>query len=151
MTTEKLLSAPPSNWDAYQVIVFDWHDGPRSGICQMRTPAVEFLFTLLEERQTDDDLDDRLFAVKSIPDGSVEKIVRTLSFLGPPTRPIWVPNWNEDKEPRLKTADNEIDNVLRAATESGLIIRTPDFKRFFGIWASDTTNPTRNWFDALGI
>lgn len=41
-----------------QVIVFDWYDGPRSGVVRFAVPSGEFAFGLLDERPCEDDVDD---------------------------------------------------------------------------------------------
>src|SRR5215470_19335884 len=91
---EALLSSlSPEKWEVSQVLVFDWLDGPRNGLCALSQPQCCFAFEVLGERSTEDDLDDRLFCLKEAPLDTVDQALAILSELGPPTNPIWVPLW----------------------------------------------------------
>ena len=68
-TLEKaLLSVPTKDWQVGQIIVFDWYDGPREGICKMARPLCCFYFEVIEEEATEDDLDDRYFRLQAKAD-----------------------------------------------------------------------------------
>jgi hypothetical protein len=50
----KLLSTPVDQWTVRQVVVLDWYDGPREGVCSLASPGGEFFFELLAERPSDE-------------------------------------------------------------------------------------------------
>ena len=49
MFEDVLASQPCANWQTQQVIVVDWYDGPREGLCHLAQPASEFYFVVLAE------------------------------------------------------------------------------------------------------
>src|SRR5687767_8073260 len=89
-----LLSISFIEWETRQVIIFDWYDGPREGMCRLKNPSTEFYFKLLDERATVDELDDRIFDIYELPVGSLDQIITILSNLGTPATPVWVPVWS---------------------------------------------------------
>src|SRR5436309_5096298 len=94
MTFEtKLLSPPVEKCKTRLAIIFDWYDGPRTGLCCLEVPEVEFSFELLDERTNEDGADDRLFRLSELPAGSVAQALVVLGDLGHPTGPVWVPIW----------------------------------------------------------
>lgn len=102
---ETLCSVPASDWMIDQVIVFDWYDGPRAGVARMRRPECEFAFELLAERYNPEGLDDRLFRVYELPQGSVRQILDALTPLGRPVNSVWVPMWSfasKEQEERVR-------------------------------------------------
>ena len=101
----ELQSSPPVNWHTRKAIIFDWYDGPREGVCALASPKAEFLFELLDERFNSDDLDDRVFRVKELPEGSVDSIWASLADLGPPDKGVWSPVWKFSSDSQQKHAD----------------------------------------------
>jgi hypothetical protein len=130
----ELLATPPADWRADRVIAFDWYDGARQGVCRLVVPSVEFVFRLLDERPTEDDLDDRVFSVELLPRGSVARMAALLAPLGSPLGLVWAPVF---RVPDLRTAA-EIKTALRAieaeATPTSVVFYTRDFETFLGRW-----------------
>jgi hypothetical protein len=151
MTLESLLNTDLSEWVVEQVIVQDWHDGPRSGICRLRVPAVELVFELLDERQVEDDLDDRLYAIKIASPGAVDSVLKVLDFAGTPPSPVWSPLWRSSDPAQLETASQVIDDVYRQAVATNIVLGSRDFVTFFGRWMVSEANGVVDWFEHLGI
>lgn len=144
MTTsfENVLSAVPvEDWKVQQVVVFDWSDGPREGLCELARPKCCFYFEVVEERPTEDGLDDRFFSVSATPPDSVEKVLSILGELGLPSKPTWVPVWNfRTEEVRLRV-ERRLDDLLNDLEKSDLIVRTPDMVHFLGTARRDAAFP----------
>ena len=88
-----LSSLPPEQWQVSQVIVLDWSDGPRRGLCALAQPQCCFTFEVLAEHTSDDEADDRLFCLKEAPLDTVDQALSILGVLSQPTNPVWVPIW----------------------------------------------------------
>ena len=127
-----LMSLPPEQWQTRQAIVFDWFDGAREGLCALTRPAVEFRFQLVEERATEDDLDDRFFRVSELPAGSVDEVLGVLRGLGSPTGPVWVPLWRFSSELERQSSEQHIGEIEAQARPTPLVIQTPDLQHFLG-------------------
>jgi hypothetical protein len=153
MTLEQqLASLSPHDWQVHQVVVFDWFDGPRQGLARLSKPEGEFVFELLAERPTADDLDDRLFRISELPAGSVDKILGVLRPLGSPSNVIWTPVWKFASDEERVLADQAIDRILSQQRETDLLIYTRDLITFRGCWQDERANgQAQDWFAALNI
>jgi hypothetical protein len=149
---EILKGVPPPEWATEQAIIFDWYDGPREGICALSNPKACFAFRLLAERPTEDDLDDRLFSLSSIPDATVAEVINLLSPLGEPTKPVWVPMWKFPNQSTQDAVEDKLDALLAAQRLTKLIVYTRDMKNFLGCWEKDAGDlGVKDWFSALAI
>jgi len=149
---EDLLSIDAAKWKVRQVIVFDWHDGAREGICSLNLPKSSFYFELLAERATPDDLDDRLYGLSSIPDDTVNQVIRILSDLGPPTMPQWIPVWDFPRPDTRDKAEDEIESILASRQKAAVVIHTRDMKKFLRCWNIDWSKAQiDDWFDYIDI
>jgi hypothetical protein len=152
MTLETaLLSKPVSLWRTRQAIVFDWYDSPRAGLCALAEPRVEFAFDLLDERPTDDGLDDRLFRLSELPDGTVDQVLALLTELGRPTGPVWVPVWQFQDEERQRDIEDRLRVIESGKRPTGLIVSTRDMTHFLGCWDYPTNGTVGDWFAALAV
>lgn len=125
---EELLSLDPTEWHGGQMIALDWYDGPRKGFCRLARPAVEFYFTLLDERRDPDGQDDRLFAVYALPLGAGEQLDWT----------DWHPH--------------NADALIGSATPTDIVVYAKDMSHFLGCWrVPEEQRPADNWFAHLGI
>lgn len=146
-----LLSAAVQKWSIQQVVVFDWHDGPRQGVCALATPECEFVFDLVAERFNPDGLDDRLFRLREIPKGTIARILSLVSPLGPPAIPVWAPVWSFPNASEKDSADKAIDEILNSSRHTNILVRTHDMKAFLGCWEIDEISPEgTDWFANLG-
>jgi len=131
MNLEYLLCGTPADqWIVEQVVVLDWHDGPRHGFCALAQPHVEFIFDLVDELHNPDGLDMRVFRLKEIPCGSVRQVVTELQPLGGPCKPIWAPVWKfpaKDIQDRVDTLIGKLESQAKA---SEILVTTPDMQRF---------------------
>ena len=102
---------------------------------------------MYSEKQSKNDLDDRLFLVSQIKSGSVEKVSKALQAFEKPKKPLWVPrgNWTNDN------TDAVISSVLKSKRSTGLMIKSSDMLSF-----SDCLNVERDirkflsWFEYKG-
>ncbi|MES2790317.1 MAG: hypothetical protein V4719_11970 [Planctomycetota bacterium] len=147
-----LLACPVEHWQTRQTVVFDWHDGPRHGICELATPQCEFLFDLVAERFNPNGLDDRLFRLREIPKGTIASILSLISTLGTPAFPVWVPVWSFANVSERAAADAAIDELLNSSRHADIVIRTHDMIAFLGCWQVIAVPPEgTDWFAQLGI
>jgi hypothetical protein len=142
---------PASEWEAEQVIVLDWYDGPRSGVCRLEHPAIQVSFDLLDERPTDDDLDDRLYYLRSLPGRSVEQLAAALTACcGAVQIPIWVPQWPTKPSDRA-SLDQLVDDLLSRGQDMDVVVLSRDFQTFQGIWIAQKRDAATDWFQHLGV
>jgi len=146
-----LLTTDVNKWIVDQVVVQDWYDGPRAGLCRMRVPVVEFDFKLLAERQAAEGPDDRLFTIGILPPGSVDSILSVLDFAGALVSPVWVPRWECSEQSRLEIANHAIELAHKKAIPTCIILRSDDFVTFSGCWKVSDTKSIVDWFEHLGI
>ncbi len=140
MSIEDLLRTTDiSDIKIRQAIAFDWHDGPRQGVCELEFPKCEFVFDLLAERFNPEGLDDRLFSLRELPCGSVRDIQSLLSMLGSPSSRIWIPIWRFATDADRIAADAAIDKVLDASRKTEFVLWTRDIQEFLGLWSMDGT------------
>jgi hypothetical protein len=152
MQLEKLLAAVPAGqWETKQAIVFDWYDGPRSGICRLANLEGEFLFELLEERLNPEGLDDRLFRLREVPLGTMEKTLAVLGELGHPENAVWVPIWKFADPMNQQRAEQFLEEVEAKARLLPVVVASRDLKHFQGCWSTEKTNgDVTDWFSTLG-
>ena len=129
-----LSSLPPQHWQVDQVVILDWYDGPRTGLCKMAKPQCTFHFALLDERLLPDDLDDRVFRLSEASEGTMEQMLSTLVALGPPQTPVWVPIWSFDSASHRLAAEQKLESVLASLVRTARIVQTPDMIHFLGFW-----------------
>jgi hypothetical protein len=147
-----LQSMPVEQWITRQAVVFDWFDGPRQGVGALAAPTCEFFFELLDERPTEDGLDDRLFRLSALPAGSVAEIVTTLHELGAPAGPVWVPVWRFPSEAARQQADQFVANLLMQRRPSTIVVHTRDLLHFLGYWRLDRNGSSvTDWFANLHV
>jgi hypothetical protein len=89
---KNLLGFPAESWVIDQAIALDWYDGPRAGLCRLRTPSLEFAFEVLAERPTVDGMDERLFSLSLLPEGATSRVIDALAFAGPPAHQFGFPD-----------------------------------------------------------
>lgn len=152
MTPEqRLLAVPLERWSTRQAIVLDWYDGPREGLCALASPGGEFLFELLGERPNPDDLDDRLFLIREIPDGTVDALVADIQELGSPGGPVWVPVWRFRTESARERVEQRLRQIQTDARPISLVVSTRDLKRFLECWRAAPPPHAGLWSALSGI
>lgn len=141
---EDLTEYPAECWVADQSVVLDWYDGPRAGLCRLRTPRIEFVFDLLAERATPDGLDDRLFSIGIVPNGTVTRLTEELTFAGAPTSPVWVPMWQGTPE-QLRDANRAVVEAKSSAKEPRFVVSSSDMTSFRGLIKVDEFSEILDW------
>lgn len=127
-------SLPPEDWRVKQIIVLDWYDGPREGLCEMLQPHCCFHFKLLAEQIIKGRVVDNLFCVSEAPMDAIVKMLDYLSELGHPTNSTWTPIWNFPNEFSKLEAERKIDALLSNLIKANIILQTKDMDRFSGYW-----------------
>ncbi len=153
MTFEQTIaSLPVSQWKTRRAIVFDYYDGPRSGICCLELPAVEFWFDLLDERYNEDGLDDRLYRINELSPGTVAEVDAMLRVVGSPIGPVWAPIWRFSDDESRRTAEQRLKNIEASKRPTTIVIHSQDMQDFLGRWdiAMDC-HDIADWFDHLNI
>jgi len=150
---EEVLTIDCRSWIVRQVIALDWHDGSREGFCWLEWPEVEFHFTLLGERECEDDLDDRIFVAKQVPSGTCSELLNKLSELGTPTGKEWCPVWEHPDKTYLKEVEAVMNCVIDDSTSSsGFVFWSRDIVRFLGCWPEPQhTDAIQDWFAYLKL
>jgi hypothetical protein len=143
---EQLLTtiAPPL-WHTRQAVILDWYDGPREGFCALDEPNCEFYFKLFAEMTSSDDLDDRLFRLYATSCPVLDDIVSSLSVLGQPFRPCWIPIWRFPDERLKSDIESRIDDIIRSSEVTDVIIRTTDMVKFSNIWLLMPDSAAKYW------
>jgi hypothetical protein len=143
MLERELLSTPVEQWVVDQVVVLDYYDGPRGGVCALVKPAVEFVFECQAEQPDPDGLDMRIMRVRALPPQSVARLASGLNSLGAGSvhRPIWCPVWRFPSAELRGKADELVKDVEAAATVTDVLIATTDMVSFGACWKSGTPGP----------
>jgi hypothetical protein len=152
MLERELLSTPVYQWVVDQVIVFDYYDGPRGGVCALVKPAVEFVFECQDEQHHPDGLDMRIMRVRALPPKSVARLASGLNALGAGSvhRPIWCPVWTFPSAELRGRADELVKDVEAAATVTDVLIATTDMVSFSACWKSGTPGPVGSAIPPVG-
>lgn len=153
MTLEAILkSRPVADWRTRQVIVLDWFDGPREGVCALSSPESEFYFSLLAERANEDDLDDRLFRLAAVPIGTVDQLLESLGGGSDETHPVWTPVWKFSDEAHRRKAELLVSAIESHRRPTNIVIATRDMQQFQGCWVQQpSVEPIADWFAHLGL
>src|SRR5437879_3883044 len=141
---DKLLAIPTDQWLVDQVVVLDWYDGPRAGLCALANPAAEFLFDWADEETNPDGLDLRIVRLKEIPPGSVAAFARELERLisTPAAKPVWAPVWRFSTAEAHRRAEEMAETVQSQSRVTNLLLATPDMVHFTNCWRNQLTQET---------
>src|ERR1017187_1348185 len=124
MLEDVLLSIPSAQWIVAQVVVFDWDDGPRQGLCVLAEPAAEFVFELVAEERNPEGLDMRIVRLKELPPNSVAQLTSALGQLGlgPVNKPVWIPIWRFPSEEDRGRIEQAIEFLESAARRTDVLV-----------------------------
>ena len=150
---EQLIGYPTRSWRTSQAIVLDWCDGPQSGFCRLGEPTVDFYFALVAERSRIDSLDDRLFRLNAIPEGTFIDFFDRFRCMGPATSPVWCPIFAHDNHEYLVDLRRRIASAIAKSMASHVIVYTRDMVEFLGCWVvhEETVDGEMDWFKYLGL
>lgn len=141
----------PEELRSRRVVVFDWYDGPREGACALAVPRADIVFTLLDERRQDDDLDERLFLINELELGAVDRLVKRLECFGQPSGVVWIPHWSSPDPEVIQSATSFVDEIMSLAVPTRIVIESSDMRSFSGCWEVDDVRPREDWFAYLGL
>lgn len=128
------LNTSINKWKVLQVIVFDWQDGPREGICLLEEPRGCFFFEVIATSDSLDDLDDCLFSISEINSDYFLDILKVLSNLGKPVGLVWIPKWRFSNNQMKKSIEEQLEKILSYRQKTTLIIQTKDMINFLHSW-----------------
>ncbi len=133
---KKLLSTSTDHWIVDQVVILDWYDGPRSGLCVLANPPAEFIFEFVDEEPNPDGLDLRIVQLKELPIGSVNSFAAELEHLtnGPMTKPVWSPCWVFPTHDAQDRAEKLLESLQGLSRRTDLLISTIDMVKFQNCW-----------------
>lgn len=131
--TQILSSVPYTAWEAAQVIILDWHDSPREGVCLLAKPACSFYFRLVAE-SPQSDMFDGLFRISTFGVEAFHELASLLAVLGPRTTPSWVPIWRFTNEQLEEHITQGIQHILESVENTDVVVRTCDMLTFQGYW-----------------
>jgi hypothetical protein len=129
-----LMSLPFEQWQVKQLIVLDWHDGPREGVCEMLQPACSFYFKIIAEEMHKGGHTGALFSINELPIKTTAQIIATLADLNQPINQVWVPIWIFPNEAAQLDAEKSLEELLSLRSKSNIIIRSKDMIVFMGCW-----------------
>lgn len=129
-----LLSVAPADWKVQQIIVFEWLDGPREGICEMEHPPCSFYFEILAEQKIAGAFVDRLFTVSEIRAGVVSEVIDVFRDAGPPTSPVWAPHGAYASDEEQQRVEDAVERLTSPRAPTRLLIRTCDMVKFTEVW-----------------
>jgi hypothetical protein len=127
-----LLEAAPVGWRVRQIIVFEWLDGPREGICEMEHPPGSFYFEILAESAGD--FADRLFALSELRAGVVGEVIEVFRGSGPPKSPVWAPHGAYASDEEQQRIEDAVERLTSLRTPMRILIRTRDMIKFTEVW-----------------
>ena len=129
---QPLLAIPPSEWITRQVVILDWYDGPRAGLCALAHPPCCVWFQIVGEQINI--LGEKLFQLHMAPPAAMDELLDTLSELGPPRVPSWGVIWRFETERAEQEADKYIHALLQGLEPSSLFVQSYDLLRFSNAW-----------------
>mgnify|MGYP001325848754 CR=1 FL=1 len=130
---DKLLSIPPSKWAVSQVIVFDWYDEAREGICKLEEPDTIFYFKLYANIRSGSRRGS-LFLIGSFTQSEYEHLLLLLSPAGEPKQPIWIPIFDFGDRSLEESVRAKLDEVVGAVTLSDIVVETKNMIDFVNYW-----------------
>ena len=129
-----LLSVAPVDWKVQQIIVFEWLDGPREGICEMEHPPCSFYFEILAEQRIAGAFVDRLFTVSEIRAGVVSEVIDVFRSAGPPKSPVWAPHDAYASDEEQQQVEDAVERLTSPRAATRVLIRTRDMVKFTEVW-----------------
>ena len=137
LTTTALI-----DWKVRQVVVFEWLDGPREGICEMEHPPGSFYFEIFAEQKIAGAFADRLFTVSEIRAGVVSEVLDVFRDAGPPKSPVWAPHGAYASDEEQQRIEDAVERLTSPRTPTRVLIRTRDMVTFTEVWMDTRPSPS---------
>lgn len=100
-----------------RMIVFDWYDGPTSGILVCDNCETAYLFLMLD---WDNQHEIRLFSLAPLPEGSLDEVIGF--FQEAPSWPVWFPNKLKTPTDDLRSQMTVLDRVIESAGPPAVLV-----------------------------
>lgn len=134
------------------MVVFDYYDGPLEGVLACDACGGEYLFRTIAwnpDRLT------RVFELRPVSRGTLQRVTEICSPLGSPRWPVWVPRWSFQSEEVERRVSTELNEVLQAQGELRLIVAAAAIDRHIDAARTadaHTSQPDLQfWLEWLGI
>src|SRR5262245_65937806 len=98
-----------------RVVVLDWYDGPIGGVLQIGNNGPAYRFALLDERQSADEADVRVYGLCPVPSHGFERLADGLSQHSKPRWPVWVPVWQFPTDESRQDMESLADDIVNRA------------------------------------
>ncbi len=118
-----LRSAAPS-----RLISLGFYDGTTNGLVELADGRA-FRFDMVS---WDNQQDERVYCLGRIPAGAFEAAVETLTPLGRPTWPQWLPRWTFASDQEKRAIEHSVDELVRQAEPYTMAILCKDLGTFRG-------------------
>ncbi len=129
-----LLQLPPEALEVGQVIVLDWHDGPREGFLRLKQPLSCWYYRLYAEARREEEPDDRLYLFALAPDDTPQRLISALAELELPEKRLWVPTWRFSSEEARRVADQAVAALISEIEDPVLLVRSVDLLQLQKLW-----------------
>lgn len=107
-TYAKFPSSEPCPCQLARLIVFDWYDGPLSGLAECDDHVTSYCFQCVA---CDTAQDNRVYTLAPLRSGDFTEIVLQLEYYLAPKWPVWVPPWTFPSADQLSRINTIVDCV----------------------------------------
>jgi hypothetical protein len=144
-----------------RMVIFDWYDGPTSGILVCEACTAEYAFSMID---WDTQHEIRVFSLASLPCGSLQEVI---DFFGEaPEWPVWFPAQLKTPTEEFRSRLGILDRILEKAGMPKFMVAwsrsrkrplasrpvQPEVLREITDWfALDDLNRVYDWFSYLGL
>ncbi|WP_437523543.1 hypothetical protein WME79_34300 [Sorangium sp. So ce726] len=129
-----LRDTDPRGWQIQQVVTWDWHDGPREGVCQFSHPPCTVFFRVMAEQWLLGKFGDRLVALQGVPDGTLPDVLSLWGVSAAPHTPVWAPHGEYESAEQRARIEAGIVKIMESADPEVLVVRSKDFESFDEVW-----------------
>lgn len=134
---ETSLLSPPF----LHVIALDYYDGPTMGLATDVSHLHSYRFDIAV---WDDQQDIRIYQVAILPVNTFDRAIAVLAPLGPPSWPVWVPQWQSINAEQLHYLEDAIDSILSKSIMASYLIASRNLtKELLHIQPIDANNPNQ--------
>jgi len=99
------------------MVIFDWYDGPTSGILVCEECGTAYLFVMVD---WDKDHELRIFSLAPLPGGSLDAVITF--FQEPAKWPIWFPERLKVPTAEFRAQMDVLDRIIDCAGEPTIIL-----------------------------
>lgn len=144
-----------------RMVIFDWYDGPTSGILVCEACTAEYAFSMID---WDSQHEIRVFSLAPLPSGSLQEVI---DFFGQaPEWPVWFPAHLKTPTEEFRSRLGTLDRILEKAGMPKFIVAwnrsrqrcivsrpvQPEVAQEIADWFTlDDPSSVYDWFSYLGL